>query len=145
MQAVLDTKKSEVLLLSRHAKERCLERNISGRMITEMFPVLLEFGNWNDREDRLTLNTDCKEFQLLVRELRLRLQKAQKVISSMKNKMVDLEVIEDNKNRFKELKKYLRKILRLEHKKNLTIVIKNNVIVTVYMKTEKNKNDTRNF
>lgn len=55
MKAIFDTKDSEVISMSSHAAERCRQRNISAEMIKGIFPVLLEFGKWNRRNDRLNL------------------------------------------------------------------------------------------
>lgn len=40
-----------------HAKERMAQRNIREEIITENLEMFYRYGFWNDRGDRLTLNT----------------------------------------------------------------------------------------
>ena len=53
-----------------------------------------------------------------------------------------MELITENKKQLKALKRYLKNILRLEHKDNLTLVLKAGTVITAYMKTVRNKNKT---
>ncbi len=141
-EAVLNESKSTVLSLSRHAQARCQQRNIDGAMITKMFPLLLEFGSWNKREDRMTLKTGGKEFQLLIREIKRSMLKIKYRVQNLKSRNSAMELITENKKQLKALKRYLKNILRLEHKDNLTLVLKAGTVITAYMKTVRNKNKT---
>ncbi len=141
-EAVLNERMSTALSLSRHAQARCLQRNIDGTMITKMFPLLLEFGSWNQREDRMTLQTRGKEFQLLIREIKRSMLKIKYQIHNLKSSNSAMELITENKKQLKALKRYLKNILRLEHKDNLTLVLKAGTVITAYMKTVRNKNKT---
>ena len=141
-EAVLNESKSTVLSLSRHAQARCQQRNIDGAMITNMFPLLLEFGSWNKREDRMTLKTGGKEFQLLIREIKRSMLKIKYRVQNLKSINSAMELITENKKQLKALKRYLKNILRLEHKDNLTLVLKAGTVITAYIKTVRNKNKT---
>lgn len=141
-EAALNESKSTVLSLSRHAQARCQQRNIDGAMITKMFPLLLEFGSWNKREDRMTLKTGGNEFQFLIREIKKSMLKSKYQIHNLKSCNAAMELIAENKKQLKALKRYLKNMLRLEHKDNLTLVVKASTVITAYMKTVRNKNKT---
>lgn len=141
-EAVLNERMSTALSLSRHAQARCQQRNIDGAMITKMFPLLLEFSSWNQREDRMTLKTGGKEFQLLIREIKRSMLKIKFRVQNLKSRNSAMELITENKKQLKALKRYLKNILRLEHKDNLTLVLKAGTVITTYMKTVRNKNKT---
>lgn len=142
MKAIFDTWKSEVVSMSSHATERCRQRNISAGMITQMFPVLLEFGKWNRRNDRLIFKPECEEFYQFIKDLKLRLMEAKFHLKELKKQKADDEVIADFKNKFKLLNKFLKNIIKAEHKEDLTLVIEGNCIITVYMQSERIRNDT---
>ena len=63
-------------------------------------------------------------------------------IHNLKSSNSAMELITENKKQLKALKRYLKNILRLEHKDNLTLVLKAGTVITAYMKTVRNKNKT---
>lgn len=146
-----------------HAKERMAQRNIREEIITENLEMFYRYGFWNDRGDRLTLNTKSeiihnmikmKQHMLLIVNQKLQALK-HKSLSENKDS-VDCSVVattvatpQANSNKkalltalYKRVNKKLKALQRLERKEVLTLVLRDDHVITVYKKVKRDKANT---
>ena len=128
-----------------HALLRMNERNITTTMIEDSIDLFYRYGTWNDRSDRLTLDTASENVhKFIARKTRL--------INYLKRCMLGSRPSFDNgrqKARFLQLKKLyklcrrqLKNLKKLEHKKRVTLVICDEWLLTVYRTEKRNMKNT---
>lgn len=146
-----------------HAKERMAQRNIREEIITENLEMFYRYGFWNDRGDRLTLNTKSeiihnmikmKQHMLLIVKQKLQALK-HKSLSENKDSVessveaTTVAIRHDRANKralltalYKRVNKKLKALQRLERKEVLTLVLRDDHVITVYKKVKRDKANT---
>lgn len=128
------------MFYTEHARMRITERNFSIDMIEDAMNLFSLHGKWDQKNERVTLHTNSDEFHSHLRTVG-------RMYDTLKSKLLQLKrTIKENSDpdaeqqeefsRLKEKCKNVRKILnnlkKLEHKGAVTLVIVNNVVVTVF-------------
>ena len=94
------------MFYTEHARMRITERNFSIDMIEDAMNLFSLHGKWDQKNERVTLHTNSDTEQ-------------QEEFSRLKEKC-------------KSVRKILNNLKKLEHKGAVTLVIVNNVVVTVF-------------
>ena len=142
-----------------HAKERMAQRNIREEIITENLEMFYRYGFWNDRGDRLTLNTKSeiihnmikmKQHMLLIVKQKLQALKHKSLSENKDTVESSIEATHhDRTNKkalltalYKRVNKKLKSLQRLERKEVLTLVLRDDHVITVYKKVKRDKANT---
>lgn len=146
-----------------HAKERMAKRNIREEIITENLEMFYRYGFWNDRGDRLTLNTKSEIIHNMIKM-------KQRMLSIVKQKLLSLKHRHHHENTmtngggtcvvaeaehyaykdkkvlltalYKRVNKKLKALQRLERKEVITLVLRDDHVITVYKKVKRDKANT---
>ncbi|MBQ8707272.1 MAG: hypothetical protein IJ523_04205 [Succinivibrionaceae bacterium] len=117
-----------------HALQRMEERNFSQAMLDAAFEPLMKLGHWDQKNERLTLNTNTDDFHSYIRNISQLCQFARRELL-MSRRDADRRqspALEELKRRYKDLKSKLSNLKKLEHKGTVTLVIVHNCILTVF-------------
>ncbi|MDD6177999.1 MAG: hypothetical protein UHG91_01895 [Succinivibrionaceae bacterium] len=123
---------------SNHALNRMEQRSFSKTMIDECLDLFYKYGSWNSKGDRVTLETGDNNFHEIIDSQRKTLSEQKKLLANCTK-----EEISKIKNIVKKLKKSLRIFEKLEHKKSVTLIIEDDVIVTVFRQTKRIPRDKK--
>ena len=121
-----------------HALQRMEERNYSQAMLEDAFEPLMKLGHWDQKNERLTLNTNTDDFHSYIRKMSQLCQFARREMLMFRRGLRrDAEcdqspALEELKRRYKDLKSKLANLKKLEHKGSVTLVIVHNCILTVF-------------
>lgn len=133
-----------MMTFTEHAKERMLKRNIREELISDSLEMFYRYGYWNERGDRLTLDTQSqnildaiKQKKAVLSLIRSRLCLERRVLSDK-----SLSKIAKLKHLYKSVSKKLKTLQQLERKKVLTLIIKDGSILTVYKKEKRDRHNT---
>lgn len=135
----------QMIIYTKHATERMEQRNFTPEMIEDSFNQFVKYGKWDQKGDRLTLKTNSDDFHSIIKSqiseceiLKAKLSKS-KAISADKGFLN--ESIDIIKRKYKEAKKRLKNLRKLETKKNVTLVFNGNVLLTIFIPTRHFKKD----
>lgn len=130
-----------------HAKMRMVERNFTASMIEDAMEPLIKQGKWDQRNERLTLNTNTEEFHSFIESIASTYQKLRTDYLMLKRRFKNekTDSTAEKLSVFKELCKKWRKKLdnlkRLEHKCSVTLVMSGNFVITVFKPGTRYKRD----
>jgi len=128
-----------------HALNRMEERNITINMIEDSIELFYRYGGWNDRADRLTLNTASERIHsFILRKIKLknRLKHFIRKCRISGETEISAERFIRLKNIYKLCSRQIKNLKKLEHKKRVTLVICDNKILTVYRAVKRDKKNT---
>lgn len=146
-----------------HAKERMAQRNIREEIITENLEMFYRYGFWNDRGDRLTLNTKSELIHNMIKMKQRMLSIVKQKIQSLKHRHNDVSTKTDGSSScvaaeaehnaladkkvlltalYKRVNKKLKALQRLERKEVITLVLRDDHVITVYKKVKRDKANT---
>jgi len=131
-----------------HAIDRMNERSITRTMLDDTMVFFFRFGSWNDRADRLTLRTDTEEMHRLIACKSKHLHHIKRYLA---RKRTETSLSAQNcrtaiiKALYKRLQRQLRSLKKMEHKKEVTLVICGEKILTVYRTEKRHLRDTVKF
>lgn len=139
-----------MMLMTNHAKKRLLQRKLSISMLEGTFDVFLKIGRWDQKGERLTLNTNTDEFHNLITLCNEEFRKARneylrcKRISGKFCSEFSRKRLEQLKSVYRKCKNRLGLLKRLEHKCHITLVISSaGCLITAFKRTRHFKRDVR--
>ncbi|MBQ9220634.1 DUF4258 domain-containing protein [Succinivibrio sp.] len=135
-----------MIIYTKHAEKRMEQRNFTTEMIEDSLCQFIKFGKWDQKGDRLTLKTNSDDFHSFIREQISECETLKSQLSKIKSTSPDEKVfisesIDKMKKKYKEAKKKLKNLRKLETKKNVTLVLNGNVLLTVFIPTRHFKKD----
>lgn len=133
-----------MMTFTEHAKERMLKRNIREELISDSLEMFYRYGYWNERGDRLTLDTQSQSILDAIKQKKAVLSVIRSRLCLEKRLLSDksLSKIAKLKHLYKSVSKKLKTLQQLERKKVLTLIIKEDSILTVYKKEKRDRHNT---
>lgn len=133
-----------MMTFTEHAKERMLKRNIREELISDSLEMFYRYGYWNERGDRLTLDTQSQNILDAIKQKKAVLSVIRSRLCLEKRLLSDksLSKIAKLKHLYKSVSKKLKTLQQLERKKVLTLIIKEDSILTVYKKEKRDRHNT---
>ena len=105
-----------------HAKMRMVERNFTASMIEDAMEPLMKQGKWDQRNERLTLNTNTEEFHSFIESIASTYQKLRtdylmlkRTVKKCRTESAQLRLAQ-LKAVYKKCRNKLANLKRLEHK-----------------------------
>lgn len=136
------------MLYTPHALQRMNERHFSIGMIEDSITYFYKLGFWDQKGDRLTLKTNTAEFHERLTYLNNVCNRVRGFIRYLKKRIKSGERLQERlfyvKSFYKEAKLKLKNLKKLEHKQIVTLVIKNDYLITVFKKKSHFKRDVNN-
>lgn len=130
------------MIYSTHASKRMEQRNFNESLIETSLEDFYKFGTWNAKGDRLTLDGRSNEFHERIESLENLCQKTfdqLKRACRIKSDKAPLFSINKIKKAYRALQKKLKYLKKIEHKGRITLVIEDNVLITVFKETRRSK------
>ncbi len=133
-----------MMTFTEHAKERMLKRNIREELISDSLEMFYRYGYWNERGDRLTLDTQSQNILDAIKQKKAVLSLIRSSLCLERRVLSDksLSKIAKLKHLYKSVSKKLKTLQQLERKKVLTLIIKDGSILTVYKKEKRDRHNT---
>ncbi len=141
------------MIYTAHALQRMEERNFSKNMIEKNIDLFFALGKWNCRGDRITLDANNENVRRVIKE---RASMLQTILCNIKDTSVittktvkhfvnlslkgSLSLFSYKKN---VLKRMLKDLKKLEHKGEVTLVIQDDVMISIYHKTKRDLSKTQ--
>lgn len=139
-----------MLLITNHARQRLTMRNFSISMLEETLDIFLKNGRWDQKGDRLTLNTNTDEFHNLMTLCNEECQRARNEYLKFKRfsrkicSEFSLKKLEQLKLVYKQCKNRVCQIKRLEHKSHITLVLSSaGLLITAFKRNQHFKRDVK--
>lgn len=134
-----------MIIYTKHAAERMEQRNFTPEMIEDSFNQFIKYGKWDQKGDRLTLKTNSDDFHSFIRSQISECENLKAMLSKSKSVSADNSFLSESidilKRKYKEARRKLKNLRRLETKKNVTLVFNGNVLLTIFIPTRHFKKD----
>jgi hypothetical protein len=130
-----------------HAKKRMVERNYTVSMIEDAMEPLMKQGKWDQRSERLTLNTNTDEFHDYLKSVNEICSKAKRDYLKIKKTLKGIKTataiakVKRFKNFYKQCKSKLANLRKLEHKSSVTLVLSGDFVLTIFRPDSRFKRD----
>ncbi len=128
------------MIYTNHAQKRINQRNYTTAMLDDALVAFSKMGKWDQRNERVTLRTNTDEFHSYLRSLTELFQTVKARFLQFKRQLKKTDMVSSEhqnhlqslKQEYKSLKSMLSNLKLLEHKGAVTLVIVDNVVLTVF-------------
>jgi hypothetical protein len=130
-----------------HAKRRMVERNYTASMLEDALEPMMKQGVWDQKSERITLNTNTDEFHSyldavsgLCQKMRNDYLMLKRTVKKCRTESAQLRLAQ-LKAVYKKCRNRLANLKRLEHKCRVTLVLSGSFVLTVFRPDSRFKRD----